>query len=343
MTDFFNTFTIAQPWWLLAGLALPVVAWLRGRRSVAAIVVPFAGAWRKQSFVSGSRLPVVLSFLAAACMVLAMARPQSIETERESKSKGYDIMLAIDLSGSMDAEDYVVNRQRVNRLQAVKPVLSAFITKRQNDRIGLVAFAARAYTMAPLTFDHEWLARQTERLQIGLIEEGTAIGDAIAVAASRLKEGAKDRAGEREGSFIVLLTDGENTAGMLQPMEGAQLAEESSIRVYTIAAGSNGYVPFPQRNDRGERVGTTRRLLRVDTETLQAIADKTDGEFFKAEDSDTIERAFKKIDESSVIEFESNQYAIVTELFPYPAVAAGAFAVLAVLASTLKRNREALA
>lgn len=333
---------LAHPLWLLALLALPLVAWLRGRRSVAAMILPFAGQWKRPTLIGGTKLATTLVFLAAIGMILALSRPQAITTERQSKSRGYDIMLAVDLSGSMEAEDYFVNGKRSNRLQAVKPVLSAFINRRENDRIGLIAFAGRAYTAAPLTFDHKWLARQTERLQIGLIEDGTAIGDSIAVATSRLLEGAKERAGEREGAFIVLLTDGENTAGIMEPLEGAQLAKDAGIRVYTIAAGRNGRVPVPRRDEQGRRVGTMMRPMRVDTETLQQIANVTEGEFFRAESSDTIENAFAKIDETRTIEFEVQQYSTITELFHYPLYAAGLFAALAVFASG-GQTREVMA
>lgn len=335
-------FQLASPYWLLALLILPIVAWLRGRRSVSAMILPFAGAWKRPSFIGGTKLATTLVFLSAIGMIVALSRPQSVATERHSKSRGYDIILAVDLSGSMEAEDYFVNRKRSNRLQAVKPVLSAFINRRENDRIGLIAFAGRAYTAAPLTFDHKWLARQTERLQIGLIEDGTAIGDSLAVATSRLLEGAKEKAGEREGAFIVLLTDGENTAGIMEPMEGATLAKEAGIKVYTIAAGKNGYVPFPKRNERGERIGTTQQLLRVDTETLTQIAAFTGGEFFRAEDSNTIDQAFEKIDQSSAIEFEVQQYSTVTELFHYPLYLSAFFAALGVFTGGSK-FREALA
>lgn len=342
MKEFLDTFQFAAPYWLAALLVLPLIAWLRGRRSVTAMVLPFAGAWKRHSVIGASKLPIVLAFLSAIGVIVALARPQTIETERHSKSLGYDIMLAIDLSGSMMAEDYMVDRKQVNRLQAVKPVLSAFIKQRENDRIGLIAFSGRAYTLAPLTFDHDWLARQTERLEIGLIEEGTAIGDAIAVATSRLLEGAKERAGEREGAFIVLLTDGANTVGMMDPMDGAKLANDANIRVYTIAAGRNGFVPFPRFNQAGQRIGTTRQPMHVDTETLQKISDLTDGEFFRAENSDTIESAFEKIDETSKIEFEVQQYSTTTELFPYVLMYAGATAVLSLLASAGK-PKEVLA
>ena len=210
-----DAFNLVDPWWLLALLALPLIAALRNRRASAALVMPFAGEWRRSLFAGGSRMASFFAFIGAALIILSLARPQVLDFERQTKSKGYDIMLVLDLSSSMLYEDYKDGMKRINRLQAVKPVLSAFINKRENDRIGLVAFAGRAYTVAPLTFDHNWLSKQTSRLSIGLIEDGTAIGDAIGVAISRLQEGAKERSGEREGAFAILLTDGANTAGSI--------------------------------------------------------------------------------------------------------------------------------
>lgn len=334
MIETLDTFRLAQPYWLLAALALPLVAWLRGRRSVAAIILPFAGAWRRASLIGGSRLPAALAFAAALFMIVALARPQSVETERHSKSKGYDIMLAIDLSTSMYIEDYTDGRDRINRLQAVKPVISAFVRKRQNDRIGLVAFSGRAYTASPLTFDHAWLARQAERLKIGLIEDGTAIGDAIAVATSRLQEGAKERAGEREGAFIVLLTDGDNTAGLMDPLEGARLAADAGIRIYTIAAGREGRVRMPIFDEEGNRLGYRDVISQVDIASLRKISDTTKGEFFRAQESDTIEEAFRRIDEASKVEFEVSQYSVVTELFPYALAASGLLLAASLFAVT---------
>ena len=342
MIEILDTYTFANPLWFLCLLALPLVAWLRGRRSVTAVILPFAGAWRRHSLISGSRMPVSLGFLAATLLAASLARPQKVETERHSKSKGYDIIMALDLSTSMYAEDYRRGREAINRLQAVKPLFNAFVKQRLNDRIGLVAFAGRAYTVAPLTFDHEWLNQQAERLSIGLIEDGTAIGDTLAVATSRLLEGAKERAGEREGAFIILLTDGANTAGMLEPLQGMKLAKEAGIRVFTIAAGRNGIVPFPIFDNEGNRIGTDRRQMRIDPETLQTIADETNGAFFQADDTKTIEEAFKKIDETAKVEFEFSQFSIVTELFHYPLLASGACALLALL-SMVGTGKEPIA
>lgn len=337
-----QNFRLDEPLWLLALLILPLVIWLRGRHSVAAIILPFSGAWRRHTLASGRKLPVFLAFMATFIAIAALSRPQYITTERTSKSKGYDIMLAIDLSGSMEAEDYFINGKRSNRLAATKPVLSAFINRRENDRIGLIAFAGRAYTVAPLSFNHEWLARQTERLRVGLVEDGTAIGDALAVATSRLLEGAKERAGEREGAFIVLLTDGMNTAGLMEPMEGAKLAMDSGIPVYTIAAGKDERARLPRRNSKGERIGSTVAYLPIDLDTLKRIAEETDGQFYRAESSDTISKAFESIDESAKIEFETSMYSIVTELFPYPLYLAAGLGALSIFLSILTR-KEAFA
>lgn len=326
-----DNITLASPYWLLSLLIIPFIAWLRGRRSVIAIAMPFAGAWQRSTFASNSKFITVPLYLGLILLVLSLARPQLVETERQSKSKGYDIMLAIDLSSSMLAEDYKDDYSYINRLQAVKPILNKFIKEREQDRVGLIAFSGRAYTVAPLTFDHEWLSRQTDRLEIGLIEDGTAIGDAIAVAVSRLQEGNKERAGEREGAFTVLLTDGDNTAGVMEPLVAAQLAKDEGIRVFTIAAGREGYVRYPVIDRNGNKVGYDRQRSQIDTQTLQQISKMTDGGFFRAQEKDTIEKAFETIDESNKVEFEVNQFSITTELFPYTANTAALLLILGAL------------
>jgi len=310
-------FRFADPWWLAALVVLPLIVWLRGRRSVSAIVLPFSGRWRRAVYAGAVKTSVFFGFLSAILLVVALARPQLYETEKQTKSRGYDMMLAFDLSSSMLYEDYRDGSKRINRLQAIKPVLNAFISNRDTDRIGLVAFAGKAYTVAPLTFDHKWLAKQTERLQVGLIEDGTAIGDSLGVAVSRLLEGSKERAGEREGAFIVLLTDGENTAGMLEPMAAAEVAAEEQIKVFTIGAGRNGIVTMPIFDDNGNRLGSRSVPSRVDETLLQNIADLTDGQYFRAESSTTVQEAFEAIDEASKIEFEATLFSVTTELFHY--------------------------
>src|ERR1043165_8174763 len=154
-------------------------------------------------------------------------------------------MLAVDLSTSMRAEDYEKGGERINRLQAIKPVIQAFIDNRPTDRIGIVLFSGRAYTMAPLTFDHNWLSRQLSRVRIGMIEDGTPIGDGLGVSLPRLEQAKRDSAGKRMGAFVVLMTDGANNRGALQPQQAAELAKSRGIPVYTIGSGKEGYVPVP--------------------------------------------------------------------------------------------------
>ena len=318
---------LKDPVWLYALLALPLVLWLRGLRRVPVLLVPFAAAWHRPSLASVTRWPVAVAFLGLALLVVALARPQRVEDKREVRSQGYDIMLAIDLSGSMLAEDYEKDGDRINRLQAIKPVIQAFITDRPNDRIGIVVFSGRAYTLAPLTFDHDWLAKQTERLKIGLIEDGTAIGDGLGVSLTRLEQAKRESGGKRSGAFVVLLTDGVNNRGTLTPEQATQLAAARGVPVYTIGAGKDGIVPFPVFDDKGNKIGYRRMMADLDESALRQISETTGGHFFRAADTDTIESAFKAIDKAQKIEFQAKSYLITTELFYWPA-APGLLALL---------------
>lgn len=308
-----------DPLWLLALLALPFLFWLRGRRKVPVLLVPFAAAWYRPTLASVSRWPVVLALTGLALLIVALARPQRIEDKREVRTQGYDLMLAIDLSGSMLAEDYERDGDRVNRLQAIKPVIQAFINERPSDRIGIVVFSGKAYTLAPLTFDHDWLARQTERLRIGLIEDGTAIGDGLGVALTRLEQAQRETGGRRQGAFVVLLTDGANNRGALTPAQAAEIAKARGVPVYTIGAGRDGIVPFPVFDEQGNRIGMRRMLSDLDESALRDIATATGGRYFRASDQDTIAAAFNAIDQAKKIEFQAKSYLVTTELFHWSA------------------------
>lgn len=313
-----NGYILKNPEWLLALLALPFVFWLRRRRGVPAFVVPFAAAWYRPSLIPLPRLPVGLAALGLALLAGALARPQRVEDKREVHQQGYDLMLVLDLSGSMLAEDNRRPGEGPNRLQIVKPVIQAFIQDRPNDRIGIVVFADQAYTLAPLTFDHDWLARQLDRLQIGVISPNhTAIGDGLGVALTRLEQSAREEGRRRKGAFVVLLTDGSNNAGALTPPQAAGIARARGIPVYTIGAGKDGYTFVPLRDDAG-RVITYRQMLSdLDENTLSDIAETTGGRFFRARDPDTVESAFKAIDRAQKIEFQAKSYLLTTELFPW--------------------------
>ncbi|MCX6955674.1 MAG: VWA domain-containing protein, partial [Verrucomicrobia bacterium] len=245
-----------DPLWLLALLALPLILWLRGRRSVPVLLVPFAAAWHRPSLAAPSRWPVGLAVAGLVLLVVGLARPQRVEDKREVHSQGYDIILSVDLSGSMLAEDYEKNGEPINRLQAIKPVIQAFINQRTSDRIGMVVFSGRAYTLAPLTFDHDWLGRQVERLKLGMIEDGTAIGDGLGVALTRLEQAAREDGGKRKGAFVVLMTDGANNRGVLTPEQSTEIARSRGVPVYTIGAGRDGLVKMPVFDDTGRRLGS---------------------------------------------------------------------------------------
>lgn len=342
-----TNYTFADPWWLAALLVLPLLIWVRGRRGAPVLVVPFAGAWHRPTFIPTSRWPAAFALTGLVLLIVALARPQIVEDKREVKQQGYDLMLAIDLSGSMLAEDYERAGDRINRLQAIKPVIQAFITQRTSDRIGLVVFSGRAYTLAPLTFDHDWLARQIERLKIGLIEDGTAIGDGLGIALTRLEQAGREEGNKRKGAFVVLLTDGANNRGLLTPEQATEIAKSRSVPIYAVGAGRDGLVPMPVFDDNGNKIGYRRAISDLDEGQLRAMADATGGKFFRAADSDTIEKAFAAIDRAQKIEFQAKSYLITTELFAW---VAGPGAVLLFLGALIalppqlpRRKKEAAA
>jgi len=310
-----GNYTLHDPLWLLALLALPLLMWVRGRRGAPVFVVPFAAAWHRPSLIPTSRWPATLATTGLVLLIIALARPQIVEDKREVKQQGYDIMLSIDLSGSMLAEDYERAGERINRLLAIKPIIQAFIKQRVSDRIGMVVFSGRAYTLAPLTFDHDWLERQVARLKVGLIEDGTAIGDGLGVALTRLEQAKREDGAKRKGAFVVLMTDGANNRGVLTPDQATDIARSRSIPVYTIGAGRDGLVPMPVFDDNGNKIGYRRVISDLDEGQLQTMASSTGGKFFRAFDVDTAEKAFAAIDAAQKIEFQAKSYLLTTEMF----------------------------
>jgi len=335
----FGNYTLHNPWWLLALLALPLIVWGRGRRGAPVFVVPFAAAWHKPSLIPTSRWPAVFAGIGLVLLVIALARPQIIEDKREVKQQGYDLMLAIDLSGSMLAEDYERGGDRINRLQAIRPVIQAFIRQRTSDRIGMVVFSGRAYTLAPLTSDHEWLERQVGRLKLGLIEDGTAIGDGLGVALTRLEQAGREEGHKRKGAFVVLLTDGANNRGLLSPEQAADIAKSRNVPVYTIGVGREGLVRMPVLDEQtGRLLGYRRVISDLDEGALIHIADETGAKFFRAMDSDTIEKTFAAIDRAQKIEFQAKSYLLTTELFAWFASPGAALLFLGALLALPPRS-----
>ncbi len=306
-------FFLEDPWWLLALAVIPLVLWQRRAQPVSTLVIPFAGAWYKPALVQSSRLPAILVSAGIVVLVLGLARPQRMETYPETRQEGHDLMLSIDLSGSMLAEDFELNGERINRLQAIKPVIQAFINDRPHDRIGLVVFAGKSYTLAPPTFDHAWLARQIERLKIGAMEDGTAIGDGLGLAISRFssKEDAKPdpvrdpKAPPTSKGFVILMTDGSNNKGLLTPMQAAEIAKARGIAVYTIGAGKDGMAPFPIFDAMGQKMGYRRIPSDLDEKPLKEIAAMTGGAYFRADNTSAVTNSFKAIDASQRTKFET--------------------------------------
>jgi Ca-activated chloride channel family protein len=333
-------FRFQDPLWFLAILGLPLILWLRSRTKVTVLLIPHASAWHRPSLFAPSRWPLFAAIFGACLVIAGLARPQRVEEKQQSLSRGYDIVLCIDLSTSMLSEDYERNGQRLNRLQAIKPVIQAFIDQRPTDRIGIVLFESRAYTLAPLTTDHEWLSRQLSRVKIGIIQDGTAIGDGLGVALTRLDQASRDNGGKRLGAFIVLLTDGGNNCGAITPMQSAAIAAARGIPIYTIGAGQDGYVPFPVFDDKGNKVGYRRILADLDEGALKDIANKTGGKFFRAADSGTIESAFASIDKTQKIEFQAKSYLLTKELFHWVTIPGLGFIGLAALGATRRQKKS---
>ena len=308
-----GSLAFAHPWVLLFLLALPLLAWLRGRRGSAPAVVfssvePLRAVGRLRKSRAGALLTSLL-LVAQAFFIIALARPQQGKEMSQVQASGVDIMLAIDVSRSMLAEDFTIGSERANRLEAVKQVTEKFIEGRPNDRIGIVAFAGRPYLVSPLTLDHDWLLQNLERLRVGLVEDGTAIGSAIASSASRLK------ARESKSKIIVLLTDGDNNSGKVTPETAAEAARALGIKIYAIGAGTRGYAPVPVPMY-GQTVYRNVKV-EVDEEALKKIAHIANGQFYRATDSKSLEQIYKQIDalERSVV--ETRRYTTYRDLFAW--------------------------
>ena len=314
-------FAFAHLWVLLLLLAIPLLAWLKGKFGGTAGVTfsntaMLAKIGNRRRSRAGSFL-AALTYLALALFIVALARPQLGRVTTRVQATGVDIMLVLDVSRSMLAEDFTIGSRRANRIDAVKLVTEQFIRERPNDRIGLVAFAGRPYLVSPLTLDHDWLIRNLERLRIGLVEDGTAIGSAIASAANRLKDK------EAKTKLIVVLTDGDNNAGKVQPLTAAEAAKALGIRIYTIGAGTEGEAPFPLTNQFGRTVYRN-VLVKFDEKTLQEIAAMTRGQYFRATDTNSLRSIFGEIDklEKSKVEVEKTaQYRDLFMWFLIPGIA----------------------
>jgi Ca-activated chloride channel family protein len=316
MTDFLPFgFTFAHPWVLLLLLLLPVLAILKGRfGGTAGITFSTTSTLAKMGKRRRSRagaLLALLSHLALAAFIVGLAQPQLGRTFTRVQASGVDIMLVLDVSKSMLAEDFTIGSQRANRLEAVKQVTEQFIRQRPNDRIGIMAFAGRPYLVSPLTLDHEWLIRNLDRLRTGMVEDGTAIGSAAAAAANRFKDKTT------KTKLIVLLSDGDNNAGRVTPLTAAEAAKALGIRIYTIGAGTTGKpVPFPMQDPFGRTVYRNVEM-QFNEGTLKDIAAITKGQYFYAGDTDALEKTFSEIDKMEKTKVEVEKTSDYRDLFQW--------------------------
>ena len=300
-----------NPEWFWALLIIPVIIWMRyryyKRRQMAYVTYSdtsdlevLTGNWRSYGVYSGFLLQIAAIIL----IITALARPQDEQVYTERHVEGIDIMLVLDISSSMLAEDL-----QPNRLLAVKEVASDFVDRRVSDRIGLVVFARESFTVVPPTLDHNLLQHQLEQVDLGMVRDGTAIGMGLATAVNRLRNS------DAESRVIILLTDGENNAGEIDPITAGELAATFGLRVYTIGASTDARTaPYPVQDPlRGTRYHEIR--VEIDEEMMRTIAGTTGGRYFRATDNESLEQVYQEIDEMEQSEFDEVVYQEFSELY----------------------------
>ena len=328
-------------------LLLPVIAWWTGRTGPEAAVRFSSTKLVKSLSRSRRNLPgkilLGLRLLGLAALIAALARPQIGKTSDSVEAEGIDIVLTLDLSGSMKALDLATRDNMVTRLDAAKKVIQEFIDERPYDRIGLVAFASDAYVVSPLTLNHDWLKKNVQRLELGDINMAqTAIGTALGASVNRL------RGHEARSRIIVLLTDGESNAGDITPIGAAEAAKTYDVKVYTIATGREGRVPIPETTRNGlvrrDRDGNplyrgNSAMSNYNEAELQQIAEMTGGQFFTAQQDGDLERIYDHINELETTAVELRSYASFTEYFMWPTYLGLALLALEQLLSNTRYRR----
>jgi Ca-activated chloride channel homolog len=310
--------SLHDPWLLLLLALIPLLLRAQRRTVMPALRYPVLDAVRAVGpgrLVHWRWLLTAMRLAAVVLIVLALTRPQLGKAATQIFTEGIDIMLAVDVSGSMLAEDFQVDGQRANRLEAVKSVVRRFLEQRPGDRVGLVLFGARPYTQSPLTLDHGWLMKNLERAQVGMIEDGTAVGSGLATAVNRLE------ASEAKSKIVILLTDGQNNAGKVPPLVAAEAAKTLGYRVYTIGAGTRGSAPFPQVDAFGRRVYVS-MPVDIDEDTLKEVAQITGGRYFRATDTPSLQQIYDEIDQLEKSPQEGLQYLEYHELYVWLALPA---------------------
>lgn len=316
----FNDITFAYPWILYFLIVVPLMAvwyWLKGKNTQPAVNYSSLKIFKELKPTWRERLkyfPAVLRMSGIALLIIALARPQNFQSGENIYTEGIDITMVLDISGSMLAEDL-----KPNRLNAAKDVIDEFVQARVSDRIGLVVFARDAFTQCPLTVDYAVLRNLLNEIKSGMIEDGTAIGNAIANGVNRLKES------KAKSKVMILLTDGVNNAGEVDPISAAQIAKTFNIRVYTIGVGTRGEAPYPVQTPFGTRYQMV--PVEIDEAVLKEIAKLTDGEYFRATDNKKLKEIYETIDKLEKTKVEITSYRNAKELY-YSWLGAGVILLL---------------
>ncbi|RKY86971.1 aerotolerance regulator BatA, partial [candidate division KSB1 bacterium] len=302
----------ADPWFLFFLLLVPVVVyWYFSKRPKlgGTIKFPSIDGIKKVGFTRYRHffhIPFLFRTGVIILLILSLSRPQSRSKQEELLTEGIDIVICIDISSSMLAEDFKPR----NRLEAAKLVAADFIKGRKNDRIGMVVFAGRSYTQCPLTLDYGILIKFLEEIKIGMVEDGTAIGMAIANCVNRLRNS------KAKSKVVILLTDGRNNRGEIDPLTAAQIAKAMNVRIYTIGAGKKGVALYPVNDPIfGKRY--VRMPVEIDEDVLIKIAKETGGKYFRATDEKKLESIFKEIGEMEKTKIKVKEYTRYSELFSY--------------------------
>ena len=305
---------LGSPWLLVLAALLPLVLpWRRRAARTAALRFPTLAGLRALAPAGAARRRMVLAvmrLLVLVLLVVALARPQAGTAAAKVHREGVDVVLAVDVSGSMLSEDFTLGSGRASRLDAVKAVVKEFVAARPEDRIGLVLFGSRPYTQCPLTLDHGWLLQNLDRAKVGMIEDGTAIGSGLATAVNRL------RASTAKSKFVVLLTDGQQNAGRITPETAAEAAAAIGIRVYTVGAGTRGLAPFPMQDMFGNKVYRP-VPVDIDEKTLERVAQATHGRYFRATDTKSLHDIYAEIDRAEKTPFAAPEFLDYHELYPW--------------------------
>ena len=313
--DYFNNITFTQPWLFGLFVLIPIlIVWyvVKNNKQQGTIMISDASASGLSSWKTALRhLPFVLRLLAISALILALARPQNVFEEQNAEGEGVDIILCIDVSGSMTAQDFTPNR-----LEAAKDVAIDFVNKRLTDRIGIVIFSGESFTQCPLTTDHDVLITAIKNIHNGLLEDGTAIGSGLGTSVDRL------RTSKSKSKVVILLTDGENNGGLIDPKTAKEIAKAFSIKVYTIGVGTDGYAPQPVQTPMG--VVMQNGKVSIDEKLLKEIAGETGGRYFRAKNNEGLNDIYAEINnlEKSKVEI-SKQTHYVEKFFPFLIAALG--------------------